>query len=295
MRAPFWNLLIGLSILCVLLPGRPESAPGPAAGEPGGGAEGRMPASLDSLYPPIAPAPVYLIQKIRMADALSAIQSDMMQGDGENLQTDFDYFARQYAEVASLVPEWRERFPEGPVGELGAAVAAGDPSRVQTAFEALGGVCSSCHETDLARVQVKYGWRPFDAISVQDPVSGTEMPLKPFMLNLAANLAGISKDMEQGQRDRALANCRDLAVRYDALAEACTGCHDTERHYYVDAEIRGVIDRLAGVLAPGNPDPAAVGRLTEAIGMGSCYGCHLVHMPAALAQGRARRGAPMSR
>ncbi len=69
-----------------------------------------------------------------------------------------------------------------------------------------------------------------------------------------------------------------------AVKETCAECHDTERKYYIDTEIESMIDSIGTVLQNPSVDAGKVQALGQGIGQESCFKCHLVHLPAAMAR-----------
>jgi len=177
----------------VHLPGATEGGPGTSP----------LPESLNALYPPVADRPVYLLKMLSLETSFSGIVVDLMEEDYDGARGSFEDFQRQYREVAGMVPEWKGEYPEGQVKKLGAALAAGDKEHAMEAFAAVGGICHRCHVAAMVPVQQKYHWGDFGAITVQDPLSGAATGYPQFKKYLAANLAGITVDLRQGQTDNA--------------------------------------------------------------------------------------------
>jgi cytochrome c556 len=252
--------------------------------------ESAIPISLDNLYPPKAPAPLFLIAKIEMATRFSGIVGDLFENDPANAQGNYETFKKQYAEMSQMVPEWRESFPLGPIDELGAAMKTGEQPKVMAALEKVGAVCHTCHVQNMARVQQKYHWGDFEGLSVTDPLTGEEVSFPRLMLAIEINMAGVGINLEQGQKENAQKQLAGFKARFAAFKETCQACHDSERKYFVDASIDGMVDRLAAQLEQSTPDPKAVGELLHGIGQESCSKCHLVHIPAAYAQARLPEG-----
>jgi len=249
-------------------------------------AESALPTSLDNLYPPKAATPLFLIAKIDMATRFSGIVGDLFENDPANAQANYESFRNQYVEMANMVPEWRDGFPLGPVDELGAAMKAGDQPRVMAAMEAVGSVCHSCHLENMARVQQKYHWGDFGSLSLTDPLTGQDVSFAQLMLFIEFSLSGVAVNVEQGQKENALRQLDGFRARFAAFKESCEACHDSERKYFVDENIAGMVDRLAAQLEQETLDPRAIGEQLQGIGQESCSKCHLVHIPAAYAQAR---------
>jgi cytochrome c556 len=273
------TLLIGLlTIVSTAYAGvdHPRGGSG-RAGTPG------LPESLDAFYPPEADRPLYLFRMLALDTPFSGIVVDLMEDDLDGARASFARFHVQYREVAATVPEWKGEYPEKPVEELGAALAAGDKARALSAFAVVGGICHRCHLARMVPVQQKYRWGSMGAITVEDPLSGAATGYVQFKRALAANLAGITVDLGQGQGENARKQFEGFRARFRALTDTCTACHDGKRSRYVDGEVQEALDMIGRGLAGSAPDLDAVTSLARTIGGQSCSKCHLVHVPAALA------------
>lgn len=58
--------------------------------------------------------------------------------------------------------------------------------------------------------------------------------------------------------------------------------------HYVDEGMQGLIEKLGQAIENPSTDPKTAVELIQRIGMESCFKCHLVHVPAALAKARDR-------
>ena len=265
-----------------------------AAGDRLPGGLGRTPAtnpfprSLDAFYPPVADRPVYLFGMLGMDTSFSGIVVDLMEDDLDGARGSFEDFQRQYGEIAAMVPEWKGMYPAGNVKELGAALAAGDKGRAMGAFAAVGEICHRCHVATMVPVQQKYHWGDFGTITVKDPLSGQSTGYPQFKKMLAANLAGITVDLRQGQTDNARKQFEGFRARFEALGASCQGCHEKQSRSFVDREMRDAVEELGAVFQGRTVAPDAVTALVQRIGKESCSKCHLVHVPAAVA-GASRR------
>lgn len=259
---------------------------------------GPPPASLDRLYPPAAKEPVFILAMHAQAEPLVGTVLKVTQGDMEGAKRYFGQFREAYAKASSLVPEWKEKFPSGPVDAIGAALEAGAPDKVMAAVGALGeSVCARCHMVNMPKVMQTKHWGDFSVISLTGPITRTPVPFPQFMFGLEVSFAGIGIELKEGHVDKA----REYFAAFDGamgeLRTACAACHDSERKYFVDASVQSTIDALGAALKAPTPDVAAVGGLMGKIGMDSCRKCHLVHVPAAMTQMRfkalaAAAGAP---
>jgi len=99
-------------------------------------------------------------------------------------------------------------------------------------------------------------------------------------------MSGIAADVAQGQAPQAQAYFRLLLSRFDQLEQSCLPCHAGKREYYVDASVRSQVEKLGAALGQDPVDGKRVMVLLQDIGEKSCGRCHLVHLPAAMAQAR---------
>lgn len=273
------TLLIGLLAIVSTARAGADHPPG----EEGRAAAGRLPASLDAFYPPEADRPVYLFGMLALDTPFSGIVVDLMENDLDGARGSFERFRKQYREVAEMVPEWRGEYPDKPVTDLGAALAAGDKARALGAFAEIGGICHRCHLAKMVPVQQKYRWGSMGAIAVEDPLSGAATGYAQFKRALAANLAGITVDLGQGQVENARKQFEGFRARFLALTDTCAACHGGKGRRYVDGEVKEALDAIGNALASRTPDLDAVTSLARTIGGQGCSKCHLVHVPAALA------------
>jgi cytochrome c556 len=219
-----------------------------------------------------------------LATSGNGIFVDLLENDFENAKANFEKFKAQYKEVSKLVPEWEKEFPMAPVNELGAALKTGDQGKVMGAAEKLGKVCRNCHEVNMPKVQQKYHWGNFSGIRVKDSLTNEEVDFTQLMQSLDMNFAGISVDVEQGQRENAQKQFQGFNAGFQMLKITCKNCHGPERKYYVDDNMQALVDKLGQALSETSIDPKVVGELSQGIGMESCFKCHLVHVPAAFAK-----------
>ena len=248
-----------------------------------------LPASLDNYFPPKAEQPVYLFRMLALNKPFSGIVADLFENDIENVNANFKNFRVQYLEVSKLVPEWESYFPMNPVDDLGNALKTDDQGKAMAAIQQVGKVCSDCHIATMPETQQKYYWRDFHGISVTDPLTKKEVDNEQLMQFIDASFTGIEVDVEQGQIENAQRQFQGFRARFQAMEETCMNCHDTERHYYVDENVKAMIDKLGQALHASPVDPGQVGKLHQGIGMESCFKCHLVHVPAAIAQARMKK------
>ena len=243
-----------------------------------------IPASLDTFFPPQANQPVYLFRMLGMNRSFTGVVVDLFENDIVNARANFEAFKTQYLEISKLVPEWENYFPAEPLNELGRALQTGDQGLVLAVFKQVGEVCSNCHIPNMPKVQHKYFWGDFQSIRITDPLTNREVDNQQLMQFIDASFTGIEVDVQQGQIENAQRHFQDFRTRFQAMEETCINCHDTERHYYIDENVKSMIDKLGQELSSSPVDPNTVGKLSQRIGMESCFKCHLVHVPAAAAQ-----------
>jgi len=243
------------------------------------------PSSLDSLYPPQAKQPVYLMKMLDLAGLFTGIIVDLMEGDLPNVGPSFEKFKKEYEGVSKLVPEWEPIFPLAPVEELGKALQAGERGRIMAAYEKVGHICHSCHVQHMAGVQFKYHWQDFRKIKGKDPLTGEEIDFVQMMRNLNLSFTGATHNLKQGQMERAEKNLLAFQARFQSFKDTCQECHGTsERTYYVDDSVQQAIKSLIKSLTADPPNQKEITNHVMTIGMESCFKCHLVHIPASAAK-----------
>lgn len=242
---------------------------------------GPPPSSLDSLYPPRSQAPVFQIGMVGMGSAFAGIVIDLDRGDLEQARAHFEQFKAQYVEASRMVPEWETAYPLELLEELGNSLKEGHQEQVMLAIGNIGQACHACHVLNMSKVQQRYYWEDFSGIEVTDPVTQEEVEFDQLMMRLEISFQGVGIDLERGQVDQTVKHFEAFQVRFEALTETCEVCHDTERTYYVDESIQGLVEKLGTMLRSPSPDPKQVGVLSRKIGIESCTKCHWVHIPAA--------------
>ncbi len=247
-----------------------------------------LPDSLTAFYPPSAGQPVYLFKMLGMDTSFSGIVVDLMEDDIEGARGSFEEFKKRYREASEMVPEWKWGYPDGPVKDLGVALAAGDKALAMDAFSAVGDICHRCHLATMVPVQQRYRWGDWRAITVKDPLTGASIEYTKFKKFMAVNLAGITVDLRQGQIDNARKQFQGFKARFQALGESCGGCHEVNSMYFVGREVQDTLDKIGKAFESRTVVADEVTTLTQKIGRESCSKCHLVHVPAALAGGSRR-------
>jgi cytochrome c556 len=257
-----------------------------AAGPPSGASEAipATPPGLAAHYPPSAKEPVHLFAMHGLQESFAGIVVDLFEDDTAGAQSAFSQFQERYRQAAALVPEWRDAYPEAPVQELGAALAGDDRARTMRAYDAVGTVCHRCHVATMVPVQQLYRWGSFATQTVTDPVAGDTGPYASFKHRLAGAFYGIAWDLRQGQVHQARRQLQAFSARFATLGDTCFDCHSTPRRSFTDRDVQVLLEDLGRALEAPKPDETAVAGLSARIGQASCSGCHLVHLPAAMAQ-----------
>lgn len=240
-----------------------------------------LPASLDQYYPPKSPEPVWFLSMLGMAQPLTASIADALENDFENSQKDFEALRKAYIKISTMVPEWTERFPIGPLDQFGEAIASKDIGRIMAQADSLDVVCHSCHVQNMVLAQQKYRWPNFMDIGLTDPVTDQDVNWKILMRMMETAYTGIGADLAQGQPEQARAQFEAFYARFNAVSVACMSCHDSGRNYYVSTDVTDMIDQIGTELGQPNIDVEKVNGLLQGIGMESCVKCHMVHVPSA--------------
>jgi hypothetical protein len=245
-----------------------------------------LPGSLDNLYPPKSPAPVFYLEMHNLSRPLSGIICDLFENDFENARNDFDAFRKQYVKISSIVPEWAGMYPISAVDQLDTAMKTGDRGKIMSAIDGIGRVCDGCHLKYMPQAQHRYHWGEFSAITATDPLTGEDVSFQQLMLRMESNMTGIGIDLQQGQPENAGKQLGGFEARFQAVKQTCVACHEQERRYYVNDEIIAKFNDLKQVLSKNAVDAKAAGELLQQIGQESCFKCHLVHIPSAYAERR---------
>lgn len=238
------------------------------------------PASLEEHYPPRVSGPVYLFRMLDLEGAFSGIAAELMADDLAGAKAQYALFRDKYRSVKGLVPEWQSAFPEGGVEALGRALEGVDKGAMFRALDGVGGVCHRCHVVTMVPAQQKYRWGSFSSLRVADGAGGEAVPYVVFKKFLAANLAGVRVDADQGQWESARKHFRSLQGRLAGLANTCEACHAQRPRAFLAPEALGLLESELG---KASPQSEVVSGLLQALGGQSCAGCHLIHVPAALA------------
>lgn len=240
------------------------------------------PSSLDNMFPPVSEQPVFLINMLEMGTLFSAIMVDLTEEDVQGVIENYRKFKAKFIEISKLVPEWESYFNLDAVENLGAALESGDQIKIMMEYGKVGGVCHDCHSINMPKVQQKYHWGSFEDITVKDPVTQETIDYSRLMQFLEVNFAGINVDLEQGQIENARKQFEGFKSRFQTLKTVCIKCHNSKRTYYVDEKVQSYIEELGEEVKESTIDKDAVSKLSQKIGMESCFKCHLVHVPAEL-------------
>jgi hypothetical protein len=238
------------------------------------------PKGLEAYYPPKADGPVYLFRMLALEGTFSGIAAELAENDLEGARDLFKVFKLEYMSVRNMVGEWKKDFPESEIEVLGMALEGSDKDLMFSAFGEVGKVCHRCHEASMVAVQQKYRWGNFSEIVVRDVENGGEKPYAVFKKFLAVNMAGVRVDASQGQWDGARKHFSTLKGRFAQLTNSCTSCHVEEPKYFVNPDS---LPLLENELGKNQPDSIKVDNLLQRLGGESCAGCHLIHLPAAMA------------
>jgi hypothetical protein len=253
---------------------------------------GPPPTSLDAFYPPKSPAPAYQLKMLELATPFAGMMVRLNEGDRKAAKGLFDAFREQYTAVADMVPEWKSAYPAAPLDDLGALIEQAEPAKVLEAAGKVEAVCHTCHVAHMAKVQHRYHWEDFSAISLSEPVTNRSLEFGEFMMSLELSLAGMGMELLGGSVEKAGEHLGALRTKLETLKGACQACHETERKYYVDAEVFALIDKLGTALKASPLDGKLAGELSQQIGAESCGKCHLVHIPAAYVKAQWKAAIP---
>ncbi len=252
-----------------------------------------LPKSLDNLFPPKADRPIWLLGMLAQGTYFASIAADLSENDLENAREDFKKFKAQYKNNSKLVPEWEGFFPMYPVDSLEAALKTGDQNKIMAAYGNMGQVCENCHSVNMPKVQMKYHWRTLDGkkfTEISVPLANENISFTRLMQLIDANFVGIGADLGQNQIENAKLRFNDFNATFQVMKGTCGNCHTSKRKYYIDEDVQTTVDNLGHALSESPVDPNKIGELSQEIGEESCFKCHLVHVPAALAQEKEEMG-----
>ncbi|MFC1716624.1 hypothetical protein ACFL6S_23350 [Candidatus Poribacteria bacterium] len=226
----------------------------------------KPPASLDKYYPPEAEGPQYLFAMFAVEGPLMGFMTHLQGGDMAKAKEYFETFKAEYKRVAEMVPEWRVHYwPDEPVNNLEAALGSGNPAAVGPAVGALMQSCTRCHNETMSAVWARY----------QKPLA----ELGEFMFDLVGPMGAVNTYTAEGEFGKARGAFGLFQERMDELAESCGSCHDTERAYYVSADVQALMKTVADALEAEAPNAEKILGTMQKIGAENCYKCHKVHIP----------------
>jgi len=237
------------------------------------------PTGLEAHYPPKADGPVYLFRMLDLERAFSGMAAELMENDLAGARELYGEFAAKYHSVKGMVEEWKEYFPEEEVETLGRALQGTDREAMFRSLEGMGERCHRCHAATMVITQQKYRWGDFSSLVVNDEKNGQTKPYGVFKKFIAANMAGVEVDAEQGQWENAREHFGALKKRLTVLSETCQACHAEKPGYFTEAKALGSLEEEIG---RDQPDKRRVSALLNNIGAEACAGCHLIHVPAAM-------------
>jgi cytochrome c556 len=240
----------------------------------------QLPKGLEAYYPPKTDGPFYLFRMLDLEGAFSGIAAELEENDLKGARDLFKVFKTEYSSVKKMVDEWKKDFPDSEIFALETALDGTNKDLIFSAFGEMGKVCHRCHEASMVATQQKYRWGNFSELDVRDVENGEKKPYAVFKKFLAVNMAGVRVDASQGQWDGARKHFSTLKGRFALLTNSCTSCHVEEPKYFVNPDS---LPLLENELGKNQPDNDKVDNLIQKLGGESCAGCHLIHVPAAMA------------
>ncbi len=278
-------IVLAIALAAITIQGKPDSNSKEISDNGFHGNCAPLPKALDTLYPPIAASPIWLADMIKQGQLFTTIAVDISENNFSNAKTDFKLFKSEYVNNSKLIPEWKDGFKMQPLTSLESAINSGDPVKAMNAYGKVGQVCEDCHVVNMPKVQQKYHWltstgERFTDINV---TTGTgNVSFTQIMQGLDFGITAIGVDSIRNNQTQAQADFQEFNATFQLLKVTCNNCHTTPRLYYVDSSVQGMVDSLGANISP--PNITAIGDLSQAIGMESCFKCHLVHVSGAFAQ-----------
>ncbi len=240
---------------------------------------GPLPASLDNYFPPKASGSVYLAEMFTMVGQFKSIGIDLKDNDLAGANASFNAFKAQYLKMAIMVPEWKDKFPFGPIDTLGQALNSGDPAKAGPAITKAYQACSSCHLLNQMKAQQKYHWPDFETLDQTDPITKETISSHESMVRLAGAITGIGHELRKGKPENVRRNFQVFSTWFKVMNNSCDACHDSPRAYYSDAKVQDMLKELEKAVAAEPQDAKTIGRLIGGIDNENWMKCHLVHMP----------------
>jgi|GEM_PF-2711074 cytochrome c556 len=243
----------------------------------------RPPASLDQHYS--GPTSAYLQRMQLLASQYGRLQVRLEDGDWAGLAATVTTFETEYNEAAKMVPEWNAFFPSTPIVALKAAASSKDQKAAAAALELVEQVCFKCHDVNRLAVWRKHHWFEFKHIAISDPVSQQSLSWKSFMYAMAHSFMAASTYLVEKDYVESQMHVDNLRKELSSLQSGCISCHGSEpRLYFVSSDVVAILDQIYDDLATPDPDVIALTKSLQEVGNKSCYGCHVVHTPAASIQ-----------
>jgi cytochrome c556 len=211
----------------------------------------------------------------------------MQEGEMTKAAAAWEAFKVEYAKVAEMVPEWSDQFPQQPIDDLDQALQSGDPATIGQAMGGLGKVCGDCHHTNMPAVWYNYVYKDVEEINIDDPVGGQPLSFEDYMHGLSGMFSATDTYLKEAETSGDFTKAQEALSGFsqmlEGLKEGCKECHgqQDERRYFVDADIFGLLSQAEAELAKNQPDLAVIGQALQGVGGGSCYPCHVTHLPAA--------------
>jgi hypothetical protein len=240
----------------------------------------QSPKGLEIYYPPKADGPVYLFRMLALEGAFSGIAAELAENDLEGARDLFKLFKTEYTAVRNMVDEWKRDFPESKLDDLRTALEGTDKDLMFSAFGEMGKVCHRCHVSSMVATQQKFRWGNFSELVVHDVENGEKKPYTVFKKFLAVDMAGVRVDASQGQWEGAWKHFSSLKRRFAELTSSCASCHAEKPKYFVNPDSLLLLENELG---KNQPEYGKVNYLLQSLGKQSCAGCHLIHIPAAMA------------
>ncbi len=244
--------------------------------------EKSLPPSLDKYYE--TQPPEYLVRMFDMGESMQGIVVNIQQGNMAKARESFKAFSKKYGESRDLVPQWKKYYDLKAIEKLGDAL---DEGKVPEIFEAMGEVgstCSGCHRDNMPPVWDRYNWKDFDKLTMNTP--NPDEPVLPWaaakMKYLVVGFDGIGVNIKDNNKAGAQQSFALFRTMFDNMNSTCVSCHTDKPRYYVSGDIRAMIDSMGEKIDTG--DLKGAEGLWQAVGMESCYRCHVLHMPAQFAK-----------
>jgi hypothetical protein len=229
----------------------------------------------------------YLMAMFGLVGPMGAMETHLNDGNMDKAKESFAAFKAQYFKVSKMVPEWSDHFPSEPIENLEKALDSVDYGKINPAIQGVGMTCAKCHQEHLPEVWYKYHWGDFKEIKISDPVTNKLLGFVEYMFGLHHSYSAVntylSEEKAGGKFNKTIEALYDLEKRVEALNVGCKECHGKEdkRRYFTSSDIIDLLSTARHELKKTQPNIEEVNKRLIGVGMGSCYKCHLVHVPAA--------------